>query len=140
MNSLRIVFDSNVYIAAASNPGNYSHIWLEEAQRPGSRFQLFVSPEILQEISDKIINKLGHSQKDAEKFIKYISSIAQIVHPEVRIDVVKEDPEDNKIIECALAANAPLIVSNDRHLYQMKQYGQIGIVHSSYLKHLFPSK
>jgi predicted nucleic acid-binding protein len=43
-------------------------------------------------------------------------------------DVIKEDPDDNHILACALAGKANLIVSRDLDLLRLKQYGGIGIM------------
>ena len=50
-------------------------------------------------------------------------------HPNAldRIDVVKADPTDNRIIECAQAANA-YIVTGDNHLLRLKRVGSITIL------------
>jgi predicted nucleic acid-binding protein len=52
-----------------------------------------------------------------------------VVTPFETADVVKDDdPDDNKIIECALAAGADAIVTGDKHLLRLGQYGGIRIV------------
>jgi len=45
-----------------------------------------------------------------------------------KINAVKADPDDNKIIECAACSNADYIVSGDRHLLDLKEYKSIKIV------------
>lgn len=51
-----------------------------------------------------------------------------IVTPKIKVDAVKEDPDDNKIIECALESNAEYIISYDKHLLKLKEYQRIKIV------------
>jgi len=49
--------------------------------------------------------------------ISLILEYAKIVRPFVEVDVVKDDPDDNKIIACALEAKADFVVSGDPHLF-----------------------
>jgi uncharacterized protein len=45
--------------------------------------------------------------------------------------VIGDDPDDDRILECALAGKADLVVSGDRHLRKLKSFRGIGIVHPS---------
>jgi predicted nucleic acid-binding protein len=42
--------------------------------------------------------------------------------------VIAEDPDDNRVLECAVKGGAELIVSGDRHLLKLAQYRGIAIV------------
>ena len=46
----------------------------------------------------------------------------------ISLEVVKADPDDDKILECAVEGSADLIVSGDRHLTRLKSFRGIGIV------------
>ena len=59
---------------------------------------------------------------------KQIINIITIVMPSIRLDVVKEDPSDNKILECAETGKVDYIVSGDNHLLKLKAYGNIQII------------
>ena len=50
-----------------------------------------------------------------------ILEYTKIVRPIKKVEVVKDDPDDNKIIECALTAEADYIVSGDSHLFNIKE-------------------
>ena len=54
--------------------------------------------------------------------------MAMIIHPRTKVNVVKDDPEDNKFLECALDAGADFIVSGDHHLLDLKMFKGIKIV------------
>lgn len=60
--------------------------------------------------------------------LKLLTKISELVSPKIALDVIKEDPPDNRILECAIAGKADLIVSGDRHLRQLKTYQGIPIV------------
>jgi len=42
--------------------------------------------------------------------------------------VITEDPDDNRILECAVEADSDLIVSGDKDLHRLKQYGKARVV------------
>ena len=44
------------------------------------------------------------------------------------MDAVPADPTDNRVIECAIAASADVIVSGDKHLLRLKSYAGIPII------------
>ena len=46
----------------------------------------------------------------------------------VSIDIIKDDPDDNRILECAVAGNVDCIVTNDKHLLKLKKYNDITIM------------
>jgi hypothetical protein len=51
--------------------------------------------------------------------------------PTITLRVIAEDPTDDRILECAVAGGAGLIVSGDRHLRKPKSFRNIGIVQPS---------
>jgi len=51
-----------------------------------------------------------------------------MVEPNITLRVIQSDPDDDRILECAVAGNADLIVSGDRHLTKLKEFQGIGIV------------
>ena len=46
----------------------------------------------------------------------------------MRINIVKEDPDDDKFIEAAFAGKAEYIISKDRHLLNINQYSGVKIL------------
>jgi predicted nucleic acid-binding protein len=60
--------------------------------------------------------------------MKFLIKTAEIVVPALTLQVVPENDDDNRILECAVAGNASLVVSSDHHLRKLKSYQGIGIV------------
>ena len=60
-----------------------------------------------------------------------------MIVPKVTLHVVAEDEDDNRILECAAAGEANLIVSGDRHLRKLKSYAGIGIVTPTDFRRMF---
>jgi len=75
--------------------------------------------------------KFDFSPLQRLRFISLLIEIATLVEPKKKLKVVKDDPQDNKFLECALEAKADLIVSGDKHLLKLKEYEGIPIVSSA---------
>jgi hypothetical protein len=58
---------------------------------------------------------------------------AEVVEPQITLNVVPDDEDDNRIIECAIAGEAGLIVTFDKDLLRLKSYEMIGIITPSQL-------
>ena len=134
---LRVVFDSNIYVAAALRPGQYADRWLDVAMLPSSGLELFVSPDIIAEIQSKLTERFSLKEADVRQFLYRISISAKVVSPSVRINAVPNDKDDNAILECALEARAHLIITADTDLLTLNPYKNIGIAHPKELKNIF---
>lgn len=88
-----------------------------------------ISPALLRELK-RVLNypKLGLTEDESQTFIADISSHAVIVSPAEKLEVIVDDPDDNRVIECALEAGAHWVVSGDRHLLEMAEYEDIRII------------
>jgi len=60
-----------------------------------------------------------------------LSEAARVVTPAVQLDAIKEDPSDNRVLECAVSAGSDYIVSGDKDLLRLKSYDSIGILTAS---------
>lgn len=132
---MRAVFDSNVYLAAASNKSSYSRQQIERAN-PNGIYQLYISPEIILEIRDRLEVKFGYTPRESAQYIDTVLRYAIQIQPKTHIRGVLADPDDHIILECAVEAKADFIASADRGLLKLKQYQGIAIVHPTMLQHL----
>lgn len=64
------------------------------------------------------------------KTIRRVCDVAGdgIVIPRTTIHALTTDPDDNRILECAMDGKADIIVSNDHHLLDLKAYGGVPII------------
>ena len=60
--------------------------------------------------------------------VEKIVSISKIIDTKQEFDVITEDSDDNKILECAVEGNADYIVSQDVHLLKLKEFNGIKIL------------
>jgi putative PIN family toxin of toxin-antitoxin system len=108
-----------------------SHFLLIKAE--SGKFKLLISEDILKELSevlnyDEIRRKIAKHNLEFRPTIERIISFSEFVTIKNRLDVVKDDPSDNRILECAQSGNADLIVTRDKHLLKLKEFGGIRIV------------
>jgi len=123
---LRITADTNVIISGLNFSGNPRRI-VQMAE--DGVIQLVVSDAILDEVV-KVLRreKFGWEEEEIRRSLRQISRFAEHVEPKQRVDVVKEDPTDNRIIECAAASGSDYLVSGDKHLLKVGQYQGFKIV------------
>lgn len=122
---IRAVLDTNVFISALFWKGTPYELM---QQGFNGVFVILASPSILEEIKSTLIEKFEYRLEDTDEFIQIITVNSEIVEPNLRLDVVKDDPSDNKIIECAVEGKASHIVSGDQHLLKLKQHEGIQII------------
>jgi putative PIN family toxin of toxin-antitoxin system len=121
----RVVADTNVFISAlmfGGLPGRFLDLAL------GRRFALITSKVLLDELDEKLRGKFAVSERDALAIRAKLEGNATIVDPDFELHAAAEDPDDNRVLECAVAAKADLIVSGDRHLLRIGRYEGIAVV------------
>jgi len=122
----RVVFDTNVYISATVFPGGVPEELLKLAFT--GDILLGVSKEILEELSKVYLRKFHLNNLAVNEQIKRILNNAELVEPVEKLTVIKSDKSDNKVLECAVAYKAEIIVSGDSHLLEVKKYKGISIL------------
>ena len=137
MQPLKVVFDTNIFVMAAGMPGGYIDYWLDLAKPPQNKFKLYTSPAILSETQRKLEEVLKFDRPIAVEYIEAMKSIAVVVNPRLSLDEVPTDPDDNRILECAVEAHADIIISADKDLIRLKTFRGAQIFHPSNLKYIF---
>jgi uncharacterized protein len=139
MKPVRVVLDTNVYIVAALNPQSIIYKIVEDSAAQYLA-TYFTSPEILQELQEKLESpKLGFSRSDVVRWLNRLEEAITVIRPQQKVDVLTErDPDDNKILECALESKADLIITADHDLLSLKEFQDTKIMHTSSVKYLFP--
>jgi predicted nucleic acid-binding protein len=75
--------------------------------------------------------KFDWPEEDIAEVQRQIERFAQKVTPKTLLDVVKDDPDDNRILECASAAGSDYIVSGDKDLLRLGTYDSMRILNVS---------
>lgn len=114
---MRIVLDTNCLIQIISPHSEYHNVWLSLTK---GQNVLCISNEIIEEYVEILERLFNHNF--AEAVVKTIvnSPFVEYVAPFYKFELIKSDPDDNKFVDCAIAANARYIVSNDRHYDVLK--------------------
>lgn len=121
---IKAVLDTNVFISALFWKGAPYKIMQKGLS---GQFIICSSVDILEEIKNKLLGKFEFPADDTVNFIEIITINSQIIEPKIKLNVVKDDFSDNKILECAIAGNADYVVSGDKHLLNIKEYKGIKI-------------
>jgi len=118
--------DTNTLVSATIARGK-EYALFELAKK--GKFKLLISASIILEYKRVIsARRFGYTPKFVDELVSSILSVSNLVFPDTKLDVVKEDPDDNKILECAVAGKADFIVSGDKHLLKLKKYKKIKIL------------
>ena len=140
---IKVVLDTNIFVSWILNskgaPSQVLKAWQE------NKFVLTTSKPIIKEIK-QVLNSakiqeflIKHNvvKEDLNDFFSTLSFNALVVKPSFKLDIIKEDPADNKFLECALMVKAEYIVSGDKHLLKLKMYENIKIISAYELINLY---
>ena len=107
-----VVVDTNCLLRMIPIHGRYRQIW--EAFL-SEKYAICVSNEIIFEYMEILSQKV--SAKFAANIVGAIlkSNCVKLISPSFHYNLITQDPDDNKFVDCAIIANADFIVSDDSH-------------------------
>ena len=115
----RVVADTNVLVSAIQFGGKPKHL-LDLAV--DGHVDLAVSEAILEETLRILRDKFNRTPGELRETGQQLRVVGRIVTPTERIAVIDADPSDDRILECAVAADAEVIVSGDKHLLALGSF------------------
>jgi uncharacterized protein len=119
-----VVVDTNVYISALVFGGTPRMVF---GLIEGVGYRLYVSRPIMDEVADVLTRRFGWSEEDLRRFLAPLWRRCFIVRPAVVLEIC-DDPDDDRILECAQTADADFIVTGDEDLLRLKRFGSAEIV------------
>lgn len=120
--------DTNVVVSGLNFPGN-ERLVLELALR--GRFELCLSPFILEEVAGVLSRKFGWAEDRVRRARRSLEKAATVLEPRRMPDVIEANEADNRILECAIEASADYLITGDRrHLLPLGQHRDVRIVNA----------
>lgn len=132
---IRLVLDTNTLISAVG--------WRDSKQRRileaclFKKYLLIESADLLKEFLE-VINRPKFSfvpEEQKSEFVTRLISHCEIVEPKKKLNIIKQDPADNKVLECGLEGKADYIITGDNHLLDLRQFGKTAILTASEFLH-----
>jgi len=120
----RVVVDTNVYVSIFQFGGRLTEIldWAVDGS-----IELFTSEPLIQELAGVLVDKFGWSPEEAHRTVQLLRSFTRVTDPHERIRAAR-DPDDDRVLECAVEAAAHVIVSGDSDLLDIGSFREIPIM------------
>ena len=114
----RIVLDTNCLLQSLPSKSPYHKIWSDVL---GGKISLCVNTEILDEYEEILSQKIN--SEVATNVVEAIARLHTTVYQEIYVhfNLIRDDADDNKFADCAVASGAEFIVTNDKHYNVLKR-------------------
>jgi len=122
---VKVVFDTNIFVSALGLPGGSGEQALLKVIDGDDRLAL--SKPILDELLKVLARKFGRDREALARLAIFLADVAEIVVPERTVDVLRDEP-DNRVLECAVAAGAELIVTGDHAMLDLGRFEGVQII------------
>jgi len=128
---MKAVLDVGQFISATirsdGHPAQVMRAWRD------GEFELYISIPILEDLRRvlgyrHIRKRHGWTDEEIDTFILALGIAAQLTDGELEINLVKDDPTDNKILACAEEGNVDYIVASDMHLTKVGNFNGMPIL------------
>lgn len=121
-----VTFDTNVLLSATLWDGSVAQKLLFDIIRQGIR--IYSTIEILSEYQEILKRDFDFSDEEVSGIMEKVLAFVTLIDPKIKVNVVKDDPDDDKIIECALESESKYIITYDKHLLNLKEYNGMRII------------
>ncbi len=121
---MRVVFDTNIFISALVFPDG-------KGQRALQRIidgldELVISKPLIHEVLDVLQRKFARDPDELAHVAVFLANLGELVQPRFRVRMLADDA-DNRILECAVAGRADVIVTGDKVILKYRHYEDIPI-------------
>ncbi len=115
---MKVVLDTNVLLISLPKRSPYRAIFNGVLN---GDYELVLSNEIVMEYEEILTQQINAAI--AQNVVKLLLSLPNVVFQNVyyRWNLVVNDPDDNKFTDCAIAAGAKYIVTEDKHFSTIRQ-------------------
>lgn len=129
---MRVTLDTNVLVSAfISKEGTCADVL--DLISTFEEIHLVLSEEILSEFSEvmkrgEVKSRLGYRDSELAEFEVAVRGVAEIVKVRWTLKVVRDDPDDDTVVNTAVDGRVQYIVSGDRHLRQLRKIRSVRVV------------
>jgi len=123
---MKVILDTNVFVSGVFFSGPPFKIL--SAWHKGT-VQLVISPEILEEyyrVGERLSERFPGI--DLEPILALLTVKAELIPSPTLPESVCDDPDDDKLLACAIASGSKVVVSGDCHLLKVSGYSGITII------------
>lgn len=122
---MKVVFDTNIFVSALVFPGGNGERALLRVIE--GEDELISSRVLVGELLEVLARKFARDREELARVAVFVDGIAEIIEPEMRIEALEDEP-DNRVLECAVAGKADVIVTGDKRMLELGSYGDIRIL------------
>jgi putative PIN family toxin of toxin-antitoxin system len=125
---VKVVFDTNVWLSISMKK-----VLTQEFSRTKADLTVYISKDLLLEISKvllypKIAEILQKTNVSKREILRAIEANTVTVKPKIKLHLIEQDAAYNKILECAFASAADIIVTGDKHLLKIGKFKKTRIL------------
>ena len=133
---LKVVIDTNVFVSGLTFKGKPREV-LDLIWR--GDIEACISSFILKELEETLRKDFSWDRDQIKHTIEKIKARTILIQPKNKVSVIKENDDDNRILECAIEGTVRYLISGDKkHLLPLKEYQGTKIISpSDFLKLLF---
>ena len=122
---MKVVLDTNVLVSALAIPGGKGDEALGRILTGGH--ELLLSKPILDELLGVMARKFSRDVEELARLAVFLADMATFVKPRIRLRLAADEP-DNRILECAVAGGADVVVSGDKALLSLGRVENVRIL------------
>jgi len=123
---MKVTVDTNFLISATQWDYSVAHKLLKKFIL--SDAEILTTQDILDETAEVLERDFEYNKNEVKNIIEKILLFAKLIEPKQKVEIIKDDPDDNKVIECAIESSSDYIITYDMHLLKLKEYKGIKIV------------
>jgi len=126
---MKVTVDTNFLISATQWDYSVAHKLLNKFILSETKiFKIFTTQDILDETIEVLERDFKYTKNEAKNIIEKILLFASLIEPKQKVNIIKDDSDDNKVIECAIESSSDYIITYDKHLLKIKEYKSIKIL------------
>jgi len=123
---MNVTADTNFLISSSMWDNSVAHKLLLSLIE--NNVKIYTTKEILEEFSKVLKRDFKYNNEEVTERVNTVLSFVNLIIVRNKINIVKEDPDDNKIIECAIESDSEYIFTYDNHLLKIKEYKSVKIL------------